>query len=198
MNINNEIYKLLIQPENLAMAMEISDYLDEIKYQTHFDIWSGINPALKGFLVESNYAKNWQLRPFKIKSLKKEWGKGYIYPISSNQETPLLEFAFGQAGKTNSYRLFYGVVFTKDSQLKNDLISTRLKGEIISQGLTLTSPNWPGWNYLPQIPYTHEFIVGMTTHKDTYIQNAAKMIWDMFINLAPHLDAVNQSLISEN
>ena len=58
MDTNKPILDFLAKPENLSLAFEISEYLDELKESLHISFWEMFNKKLHTRFAESEI-QNW-------------------------------------------------------------------------------------------------------------------------------------------
>lgn len=198
MPASKEILDYLTQPDNLKLALEMSEHLDELKRKTHQDFWVYMNQDMKRRIAECAPGSQWTFMEFPVRRLRSNWEKSYIVPILRNPSTPYLSLALGQATSDNNFHLMWGVQWNNNSENFEHPALTQLKGMVIACGAsTVELPKWLGWSFLPYIPFTHNYIHQMYSNKVAFIHEISEFIWNAFTKLQPLMDEVNMLRISE-
>jgi hypothetical protein len=189
---NPEIVKFITKKENLQIAMEVTDLIEDLKRQTHRDFWVAMNQELTG-LIEKEYPGFWIFRKFNLKHLRKDWETAFFDMIVRNHEKhpTLLRFGIGQSSQENNYRLYCGVF--KHGTINPMLMN--LRGELVSVNLSNNDDWWAGWGYLPVIPNTTDFIFEMYNNKEEFIKESAKAFWEKLTFLRPEVERINLQLL---
>lgn len=191
MNTSQEILNFLTKDENVGIALEVSQYIENLKRQTHHDFWVSMNQTL-AMKLETELRGRWVLQKFPINQLRGDWKTASIQMRTNQENVPHLpHFQVGQDSQEKNYQLFCGVV-----QSRVDGVSlTALRGLLVSMGLGFTSEYWAGWGHLPVMAFTPEFISGVHNQRDAYVQKVANMVWERFDRVRPELEAINQELL---
>ncbi len=194
MSVSSEIEDFLTRKENLKVALEVADYVEEMKRQTHRDFWDALNHEL-ALRVESELPGRWVYTPFNLRRLRNDWETTYFKMVIPKKDPApqLLHFGLGQDSRVANFRLYCGVY--RHPSVK--AITTTLRGLLVSINLANISNDWVGWGHLPITPFTEEFINSVYNHRDEFIQASAQLIWEKFTRLLPEIEAVNQQLLQE-
>jgi hypothetical protein len=191
---NQEIKDFIAKRENLQLAMEVSDYINELKQETHRVFWEAMNIELMR-LLEQEKLDNWVFTRFNMNKLRSDWKDAYISFVQpdKNKPVPLLGFGIGQTSPESNFRLYGGV--TKNKVLLGSFV--KLRGLLSSVDITKSSDWWVGWDYFPIIPYTTEFIYQVHNNKEEYIKECAQFFWRIFLLLREEVENINLQLIKE-
>jgi hypothetical protein len=192
MTASKEILDFLTQPQNLTLALDITDYIDELKRNTHHVFWQALNNELNSRLMLSDLAGKWLFQQFPVKRLRKDWEKCHIKPAESVAASQL-QFTIGQSVPESNFHLYCGVCWNRPPIDFFHPRLTGLSGMVIAEGLTVMEPPvWLGWNYISIIPFTQDFIYGMYNEQQDFVVKAGQTIWELFIKFQPEMETINQ------
>lgn len=192
---NQEIKDFISKRENLQLAMEVLDILNELKQETHRAFWAAMNIELMRLLELANLEK-WVFIKFPLNKLKSDWKDAYINFVQPDKNNPIpcLGFGIGQQSQESNYRLYGGI--TRNRVSRTDFIT--LHGLLLSVDLTKSSQWWVGYDDFPYIPYTTEFIYQMHNNKEEYIKECAQFFWKKFLALREEVEKINLQLIDDH
>ena len=138
MSTEDDIFEYLATPENLPVALEIADYVEQLKHNLHRKFWTTFNPRMEQRLKTSEYGSDWVYHPHPARRYRTEWGKSYIAPADENdKKTPQLSVAFGQGSRSNDYRFFWGANWNKEPDNFDNPAMTKLKAELIARDMNI-------------------------------------------------------------
>jgi hypothetical protein len=191
MNPSREILDFLTKPENIHVALEVSEYVETLKRQTHHDFWVSMNQML-AVKVESEFRGQWAFQKFPINNLRSDWKIASIrMHVHQESAPPLLSFGVGQDSQEKKYQLFCGVLHHNVEGVS--LIG--LRGLLVSLELGNTSDYWAGWGNLPVTPFTPEFVSSVHGRRDAFVAEVADMVWERFTRLRSEMEAINQEIL---
>lgn len=197
MAIAKDILNYLTQPENLALALEISDHVDELKRQTHYDFWIAFNHEIQTRLSESDLHTQWAYQPFDVERMRTDWNQAYMQPVLRDDPVSFLQFAVGQASSKNNFSLMWGVLWNKTPENYPSLSLANLKSTILANKMTImdAAPRWLGWNYLPYTPFTYSFIHRMHSERESFVGEVVETVWKAFQEMQADMHRINQSVL---
>ena len=196
MSTPKPIFDFLTQPENLAVALEVSDYVQKLLVENHQKFWQFANAEIDHLLDDSALSEKWTWEKFPLNRLRTTWQKAYLIPKTQLSSTPFLQFAIGQAGRESGFRPYFGVVW---NEFPNDFEHpqlTKLTGMVVGQGITITStlPRWIRWDYLAPSLTLPENIRRLHTEPQMMVSEAIQKFWRTFTILEPEMDEINRIL----
>ena len=111
MSTDESIFSFLTQPENLTVALEVADHVEQLKRQMH-QSYLVLSSTLAWMSKSNNrnMPRLWSYLPHPARAYRKDWAKSSIAPILiNNQPVPQLVIVLGQSTLQSAYRLFWGV-----------------------------------------------------------------------------------------
>ena len=195
MSSEDEIFEYLTQPENLPIALEIADYVEQLKHKLHRKFWTTFNPRMEQRLKISEYNSTWVFHPHPARRYRTEWGKSYIAPAGKNYKSiSQLRVAFGQGSRSNDYRFFWGANWIKEPENFDNPAMTKLKAELIARDINIVEKHWPGWGRYKYSPYDSQFMIRMYRDTEELIAEIVEDVWKLFTDLRPIIEEINDSL----
>lgn len=197
MTYEDKVLDYIAQPENLPVALEVAEAVQQLREMIHKRFWPLFAHQVQVRLLGSEYADRWKYVPFPEKRLKKEWEVSYFIPIRpKGTESPLLRVMFGQGGRGGHYRLVTGVGWwAKKPPEPNHPALKDLKKELVSRNLTNAWDWWPGWKVLPYALGGGEFMVKFYHTPNELVDELAEEYWQLFLDLLSVIEPINQALM---
>jgi len=119
MNYEEAVLDFLSKEENLPIALEVSDRIEQLKIRLHEEFWFTFRNALQDALAKSQRANDWQVRMTDRDGLLKDYAKCWLVPRSFRQGQRYLRLALEQGARSLDYPLYYGVHWNR--ALKTEL-----------------------------------------------------------------------------
>jgi len=136
MNSQEPIFDYLVQPDNLSVALEIANYVDQLKHDMHKQFWSLYNPRMGQQLKLSSFTDAWRYLAHPASRYRSGWGTSFIGPTIEDNDKKVLRFAFGQAGRNSGFRLFWGAEWTTEPENFDQSAMASLRSVLITNNLT--------------------------------------------------------------
>lgn len=194
MSYKDEILAFLGKPENLEIALEVSDYMTEFREKAHKQFWVMFTQNFQERLVKSNYHGKWRFQPLPSDKYSTQLGKCYLIPNQAGKmDKPLLKFAIGQGNRPNFYQLYRGVCWIGEAPKQPDHYLIELQNLLKEKGLTQTDSNWPGYDVTPYHVQSNNFIMQFKQNPEKKINQIANDFWSLFEDLRPLLEEINIS-----
>jgi hypothetical protein len=195
MSTPKPIFDFLTRPENLQVALEVSDYVQKLLEENHQKFWQLANAEVENLLDASPLSEKWAWEKFPLNRLRTTWQKAYLVPKTQVVSASFLRFAIGQASKKSGFRPFYGVSWNKPPDDFEHPRLTKLTGMTVAQGITiLEPPRWIRWDYLAPSLTLPENIRRMQEEPETIVKEVIQKFWHTFTILEPEMDAVNRTI----
>lgn len=196
MTYEDKVLDYIAQPENLPVALEVADAVQQLKEMIHKRFWPLFTQKTQLLLLNSDYSEHWKYVPFPENRLKKEYEVSNIMPVQpKGTESPILRVMFGQGGRNNDYRFVTGVVWGRKIPEPNHPALKDFKKELVSRKLTGAWDWWPGWKYLPYALVGGEFMVKFYHAPNELVDELAEEYWQLFLDLLPVIEPINQALM---
>ena len=194
MSTDDTIFSFLTKPENLRFALEVADYVGQLKRDMHKSFWTLYNTRMDERVKSSQYSRNWRYEGHPAARYRKTWGKSYISPASDAEAgVPQLQLVFGQSTPDANYRLFWGVRWTTPpaEEFSHQALAT-LATLLVNQGMTTVElPRYVRWGYTDYVPYSEGFLRRMYDDHDAFVNGIVDDVWSRFGELRPLMEAVN-------
>jgi len=195
MTYEDKVIEYIAQPENLPVALEVADAVQNLRESIHRQFWPFFSEQYQEKLFDSEYTEQWKYFPFPITHLKKEYEISILSPIRpKEQDSSALLFIFGQGSRENHYRLLMGVAWNGVIGDPNHPALNNLKRQLISQQLTTSWEWWPGWKYLDYSLGSGEFMLKFYHTPKEVVTELAEEFWQLFLELRPTIESINQEL----
>ena len=198
MSTEDDIFEYLAAPENLPVALEISDYVEQLKHNIHWRFWTTYNPRMEQKLTTSEFGSDWVYHPHPARRYRTAWGKSYIAPEGETDKIPQLRVAFGQGSQASNFNFFWGANWNKQPQDFDHPSMTKLKSELVARDMNIVERDWPGWGKYKYSAFDVEFMIRMYQESETLISEIVEDFWQFFTELRPILDEINISLKNAN
>lgn len=191
MSTTEDIHAFLTKRENLSIALEIADHVDNLKNTSHRNFWSNFNHLLAAKLKQSQLVNEWTYEPFK--GVKNEWGKSYLAPKKKGDVyKSYLVMVFAQANKPN-YRLFWGIHWRNEPPgfTHPDLL---ILMEILHKhNIKFVERSWIGSGYNDYSVYSEDFLYRINNDPDGLYEEIIDKYWGLFVEVRPLLERINQA-----
>jgi len=192
MNYEDAVLDFLSKEENLLIALEVSERIEQVKIRLHKEFWITFRSALQDTLTQSRWSNEWEVRM--IGAPLKDYAKCVLVPQSVRQGQRYLRLALPQGTRSSDYRLHYGVLWNKalgtELNIKEvDVLADKLRKE----GFRSDSW-WIGYKYLNYYPPRKEFLLRMAASKDEFIQEMIELLWALFEGKYPLIEGANAAL----
>ena len=187
-----ELTDYLTKPGNLEFAIELADYLRDLKKRLHPQFLEGFNHSMVEKLEESEYSSDWSYKKFRESSPKKDYMKSYMTPLK--QEGSILAFAMGQGQRQNNYNLYWGAQWnTTPKEIPGKLI-TQLDSLLVDLNINFESPGWIRWGFTQYTIHSAEFLRRMHNHPVDLLGEVTNNAWEIFLKLRPLLEEINEQM----
>jgi len=195
MSYKDEVIAFLSQPENLEIALEVSDYIKELRINVHKKFWVMFTRKIQDRLANSAYRGQWRFQPLPKDKWSTQLGKCYLVPDQAGKiDKSLLQFAVGQGHTHNFFQLYRGVCWIGDAP-KQDLHRMKeLEFFLKEKDLTKTDKNWPGYSWLPYRIQSNKFIIQFQNNPEEAIDLIVTEIMQLFEELRPLLEEINSNI----
>ena len=200
MNPKEEIFNFLAKSENLNVALEIVDYVEQLKLEMHKQFWTTFNDRMGRIVKDSEYASSWRYHPYPTRRILKDWEKTLIEPvIEKSSGRSFLYMTFGQGQPDDGYKLFWGVRWSTPPEGFDNTSLSALRGELRAHRITNGEPpNWIYWGYCDYRIYDAEFLIRMHNDQENFFDEIREKVWNLFVDIRPLLEKINQEVcISE-
>lgn len=196
MSPEKAIYEFLTQGDNLATAMEMSQYVEDLKLDMHRRFWNTFNLLMDSRVRNSDGGKGWKFTSFNLKHLRTDWEKSVltsVMPSGSNQSK--LQFVFAQANSKSNYRLYWGVCWSTPPKDFSSSSLTTLQAVLMKKGISISEPpKWIYWNYYKYQIYEAGFLVRLYHQTNEIVTEIIEDVWALFAELRPLLETINQEV----
>ena len=195
MNYEDAVLEFLAREENLLIAVEISERLEQLKVKLHKEFWFGLHSTLQEKLAQSEQSSKWEVWLTEEEELLDNWAGCGIEPISTTEVQRYLSVMLQQGARGSGYPLYYGIVW--NTPLKTELNIeevTALADELKEEGFKPGGQWWIGLKYLNYYPTRIEFLLQMATSKDDFVKEIAHTVWKLFEDKRPLIEAANRAL----
>jgi hypothetical protein len=195
MTYQDKVLDYIAQPENLPVALEVADAVQQLREIIHRRFWPLFAQYVQLRLLNSEFAESWRYIPFPGTRLKKEYEGSYISPIQpKGTGSPFLHVMFGQGGRDGHYHFVTGVTWGRKLPDPNHPTLKDLKKELVSRKLTGAWDWWPGWRNLPYALEGGDFMVKFYHTPNEVVEELAEEYWQLFLDLRPVIEPINKAL----
>ena len=111
MNYEDAVLDFLSKEENLLIALEVSERIEQLKIRLQEEFWITFRSALQDTLTQSRWSNEWEVRM--IGALLQDHAKCDLVPRSVRQGQRHLRLALQQEPRRSDYHLYYGVCWNK-------------------------------------------------------------------------------------
>lgn len=191
MSTTEDIHAFLTKRENLSIALEIADHVENLKNTSHRNFWSNFNHQLAAKLKQSEFANEWTYEPFK--GVKNEWGKSFLAPRKKGDiYKRYLVIVFAQAVKPD-YRLYWGIQWRNEPAgfTHPDLLI--LIEKLHQHNIKSTEGSWLGWGYNEYSIYSEDFLYRINNDPDLLYEEIIDKYWGLFLEVRPLMERINQA-----
>jgi hypothetical protein len=193
MSTEDDIFEYLATPENLPVALEIADYVEQVKHNLHRKFWTTFNPRMEQKVKTSEFGSDWVFHPHPARRYRSEWGKSYIGPVTlKGDKFPQLVAAFGQSSRASDFRFFWGVKWNFEPENFDNPTMTKLKAELVARDMNIVERDWPGWGKYKFSVFDSEFMIRMYQESEELISEIVEDVWQLFTDLRPTLEEINE------
>lgn len=196
MSVNKAVFDFLVQQDNLAVAMEMSEYVEQLQLDMHKRFWSTYNVYMDQKIKGNKDASLWKFSPYQTRRIRKDWEKSRIvFNSPNNNNQSHLQLVFAQSNKESNYCLYWGVCWNKPPEKFNSPALTTLAAELVSRNITITEPpKWIYWgNYKYKI-YEADFLIRCYLQIDELIEEIVGDVWTLFSDLRPLMEKINNEV----
>lgn len=199
MSPEKAIYDLFVQGDNLSTAMEMSKFIEQFEGDMHKHFWSNFNIYLDQKIKSSDAAPNWKFVPFNTRRVRSGWEKSCIrYRAIGETDQSSLQLVFGQAGREGSFPLFWGVNWNGQPKTIYSPSLVTLSSSLITVGINIPeAPIWVYWGWYKYRIYEASFLVRCYSQTEELVQEIINNVWDLFSNIRPYLENINQEVMSK-
>jgi hypothetical protein len=195
MSFEDAIIDYLAQPENLPIAIEVSEYIKKLKENLHRQFWQEFNNQMKQIILSSEFSESWEFAPFPIRRLKKEYERCSIRPKNpDDKKTPALQVMFCHGYRSNYYQFYRGVSWNDDIKEFEHPLLDKLKAQLIERDLVNDDWRWAGWNWYPYRAQGEKFMLKMYHEPEEMVAELRDDIWKLFIDFRPLLEEINKEV----
>ena len=199
MDTNKPILDFLAETENLSLAFEISEYLDELKANLHISFWGAFNKKMHTRFSEFENL-NWRFIEIPRKSFRSQWKYSFIAPLHKPQAQPFVQLFFAQTNRDGKYTLLRGISWSSWNKVPEGWTHPALEtlhSRAISLGMTGKGNQWIRFRDYPYQLEGLAFMQEMTKDMEAAVDKVFDDLWNSFIELRPLMEEINQA-ISEN
>ncbi|HIP73425.1 MAG TPA: hypothetical protein EYH05_18765 [Anaerolineae bacterium] len=194
---NDPILDFIARPENLELALEVSDYVKEIKKKYHKLFWQQAYQELNERIKNNAYDSSWIVTPVSENKLFSTYTGCSIRTHASlnHSNHSWLRASLSQANKNSQFRLYYGFQWTEKAKEKIsglDIIRT-MADELAKAGFKDDSW-WLGWKWLSYHIYSKTFLVRMSQNPSLLVKEVIDPFWSEFEKRRVQIETVNQAL----
>ncbi len=196
MSYDEKILEFLAQPENLPVAMQVADYVQQLREKTHQDFWSMFSDEAIARLESSEYIDDWKIISPPPDRWDKSWERIHLRPRNlPSSDRPILSVTLEQGTPNFDFVLYYGARWEpegiKDYASKShDSLIQKLEEMQITQSNNI----WTRWNYMGYKARGGQFIMRMTKDPDSLVDEILDKYWKLFQEVQELVWTVNQEL----
>ncbi len=193
MGAEKAIYEFLVQQDNLAGAMEMSQYVERLQLDMHNRFWAAFNSYMDQRIKGSEYALTWKFIPYNTRRIRQDWEKTYIQPLGERENKPShLQFVFAQASRAGGFPLYWGVKWSTPPPEENTPGMVSLRVLLTEKNITIAEPPvWIYWGWYQYRLYEAGTLVNLYTKTDEFVKEIVDDVWNLFTDLRPLLEKVN-------
>jgi hypothetical protein len=197
MPYDDAIVEFLSKPENISIALEISEYVERLKSYLLEKFWYRYADRLKYRLSQSNYKDRWEVTENYRGGIIKSYTRCSISPIDANiLNMNLLMVCLEHTNSAQAYKFTSGIRWTKEASATGNPLLAEIAPKLRAYHLD-EYDWWPGHRFLNFQGYGKDFLVMIGTSPDDFVNGVVNEIWDFFVELEPDLSATNKKLIQE-
>jgi len=197
---DDTVFEFITKSENLAVALEVANYVERLKDTLHPLFWETFNSKIMGRVVDSGLSNSWEYETkLSAKAYKSGWTYNEFLPIRErNSDTPFLFMRFGQGSSETNYRLRGGVRWAEaPTNFMHPALAT-LTSTLISLGLEEIHEdiNIIKWGFYDQEIYSPDFLMNMYNQPDEWVENIVSDIWQNFLHIFDLMETINKAVAS--
>jgi hypothetical protein len=199
MSYEDKIIDFLAQPENLSVALEVADYVQKLREQTHRKFWSEFSEVVTDRLEGSEYSDHWVFERLPDNNWEKNYGICSLRPtLQRRSNSPLLGVSMQQGSSSNYYRLLMGIQWSQEPTEEIKLPSLeKLILQLEAMNMKQSSKRWPRWNWLQYRIRGEKFLSSFNRDPEAFVNEVVDTYWQFFIQVQPLVAAVNLDLGAE-
>ena len=194
---DEDVYKYLMNDNNLEVAMEMSKFVERLKNTLHESFWTKFNEHIIRKLDEEGLRSTWEYKP-KLRSgaFRDEWGLNSLSTVSKGEGYPSKLFVFfGHTSRESDYQLYWGVHWTKKPPVNfQNPELTKLKVILDRHQMH------DAWELSVLIGYCDEkiydagFLRSMNDQPDDCVKQLVDKFWQLFLEVKPSIETINAAV----
>jgi hypothetical protein len=197
MENDDPIVEFLTREENFQTAFKVAEYVQAITEDLHARFWPLFHQQVNSLLQASEYSDRWFFMPLPTRYVFQQNGKCFLTPkIQTPIDQPFLQIGLGQGGRSDKFRLYQGVRWSK---VPGDLSAipqiVQMKEKLRLFDLTIADTQWPGWNWINYRARGEAFLVRMANEPEKITYEIAEGMWKLFLEFVPLLEAINKEIV---
>lgn len=195
MDYTDAVLEFLAREENLPIALEIADLVEQLKPWLHQEFWFAFRDRLQDLLVQSEWANSWVVQMTDRSGFLSNYAACFLVPSPDSRGRHYLRVALQQSTPRESYRLCYGTLWNMRSSTRPNFERvTDLVQELQQQGFQ-SNDLWLGYRYLDHYLESRDFMLRMATDRQDYIEGLFQTLWMFFEDKLEQIQAVNQAFV---
>jgi hypothetical protein len=183
------VFDFLATKENFDIALEIANYINEFRDDQHRRFWTNFNEIMT-YRVGEIELENWRYLSFNTKNIKKMYGKCYIVPVLSYPDY-FVKWTLAQTGPP--YSLYWGVEWNEVPGDTNISGISELRSALQKRSIDLVSERWVHWANTTYTIIDGSFLARLYHDPNQIVGEIVDRYLNLFMELRPFMDAVNQS-----
>jgi hypothetical protein len=194
MNSHEQIVEFLLKPENLPVALEVTQQVQNLRRHTHETLWKEVQTALTDRLAASQLSGRWIITSQNNFDVAYKCIEIKLRSVPASSKVNYLEACLEQGTPAENYQLYYGLVWALEegSVPPGTAFRTLLEK---SKSLGVSDDNRNSWwtmkCFLNVFPRSDEFLM---KYNPVFIEELAEQVWGYFERVEPDLYQLNQEL----
>jgi hypothetical protein len=196
MKTDKAIVDFLCKPENLRIALEVADAVEDIYERVQADFFIPVHKELSSRLSASQFAHAWRLGKGSDRSRAYQYSGVWLLPHPSNQDY-YLYYSLVAARESDSNYLYYGLDWGGKKERQPEAFPTKAARPLVDyaekKGFNRNEYG-PAFKELATFDGRRGLILGLSQRSDELRNEGVKVFWDFFLNTRCFVEATNASL----
>ena len=180
MDYDEQVVEFLSQKENLRLALEVVEHIEDVKRKLRGGFWESLKTLLVAGLAKLAGGELWE-----VCSPDERESECMLWIPSKGIASDALVFGvgIGESNHGGQTQLFYGIRSSKDVSGTPGALKTikGLQEELDKKKCEFGAAWWPAWKWIDDLyPGDKWFLVRLAENRDALITDVANLVLGLF------------------
>ncbi len=191
-DFDTAVLDFLSEKENLRVALEIAERIEEVKRKLDLDFWIALRDFLDSALTSSTGLNGW------VVELDKEILNNPVTNCAGISLAPKAQkdqatYLYPRM-EVESWHIFFGTKWKREikEQISLEEVVDLRKG--LENSNFKQSAWWLGWKWTDYYLRNNDFLLRAASEKQGLAQEAGNILWSLFVEFLPGIEKANKAL----